>query len=352
MKRKIAIVLCTFLLAVPGQTIFAEAEPTAENSEAGELVGSTNMMTAPQLPLGTKVFGSIEEGTSVWYAFTTGATAGSTYNITCVKASSGWEMYGYLYDEYGTLLADPVTADSSGTPGTISTNELQPNTMYYVRLNNYNNIAGDYGLSIKSPDDSLAEAPAESEASYETDVIDIVSLSDSLGDDVDIDSLSDSELEALAETQNSILHDLQESFDDAGINVNIDESTGRVTMDNSILFDYDDATLSDVGKAYLDGFIDVYTSVVLNDTYSGAISYIQIEGHTDSDGSYEYNQTLSEKRAASVAEYCISRDGRLAEVITTKGRSYDDLVYNDDGTVNMTASRRVVFRFILDTTQN
>ena len=173
-------------------------------------------------------------------------------------------------------------------------------------------------------------------------------MEDSLGD-VDSSTLTDEQKDTLLQTQSSILQDLQDAFAAAGVEANIDETTGRVTMDNSILFDFDDATLSDTGKAYLDGFLDVYTAVVLSDAYAGSIAEIRIEGHTDTSGDYQYNQTLSEERAAAVAEYCVSRQSTLASVITTKGCSYDDPVYDTAGNVDMEASRRVVFKFILDT---
>ena len=173
-------------------------------------------------------------------------------------------------------------------------------------------------------------------------------MEDSLGD-ADTSSLSDEQKDALLQTQSSILRDLQDAFAAAGVEADIDETTGRVTMDNSILFAFDDATLSDTGKAYLDGFLDVYTAVILSDAYAGSIAQIQVEGHTDTNGGYAYNQTLSEERAAAVADYCVARQGNLASVITTKGCSYDDPVYDAEGNVDMAASRRVVFKFILDT---
>ncbi len=43
-------------------------------------------------------------------------------------------------------------------------------------------------------------------------------------------------------------------------------------------------------------------------------SYVQVEGHTDSTGSSDYNQQLSQRRANSVANYLVSREvlpGRL-----------------------------------------
>ena len=36
---------------------------------------------------------------------------------------------------------------------------------------------------------------------------------------------------------------------------------------------------------------------------------------------------------------------RLQQIVTVNGRSYSDPIYNDDGTVNMDASRRVVIKF-------
>ena len=41
-------------------------------------------------------------------------------------------------------------------------------------------------------------------------------------------------------------------------------------------------------------------------------------------------------------------DPQLEEYITTKGFSYDKPIFAEDGSVNMDASRRVEFRFILN----
>ena len=55
-----------------------------------------------------------------------------------------------------------------------------------------------------------------------------------------------------------------------------------------------------------------------------------------------------------VAKYCLSMPGLteaqralLQSIMTAKGRSSSDLVYNDDGTENKDASRRVEFKFSL-----
>jgi chemotaxis protein MotB len=36
---------------------------------------------------------------------------------------------------------------------------------------------------------------------------------------------------------------------------------------------------------------------------------------------------------------------RLRDILTAKGKSYSDPIFNADGTVNMDASRRVEFKF-------
>ena len=160
-------------------------------------------------------------------------------------------------------------------------------------------------------------------------------------------SLDDEEKVEIAVTKTNILTDMAAAFEAAGIQAQIDESTGKITLESSILFATNSADLSPEGKAYLEGFIDAYSAVLLSDAYSGYVSSIIIEGHTDTAGSYSSNLTLSENRAASVASLCLQRNPAMATMIQTKGYSYDYPVYNEDGSVNMAASRRVTFRFIL-----
>ena len=46
---------------------------------------------------------------------------------------------------------------------------------------------------------------------------------------------------------------------------------------------------------------------------------LQVEGHTDALGSADYNQALSERRAAAVADYLVHRRGIAAERLIVKG---------------------------------
>ncbi len=169
-------------------------------------------------------------------------------------------------------------------------------------------------------------------------------------DSIVVEDLNTSQLDDIITTKNSILEALKEAFDAAGIEASIDFVSGKVNLEANFLFATNSAELSEEGKAYLEKFVDVYSSVVLSDEYSGHISSIMVEGHTDTSGSYSLNKTLSEKRAGSVADHCIARNSALTNVIQTTGCAYDFPIYNEDGSVNMDKSRRVTFRFILAVT--
>ena len=80
------------------------------------------------------------------------------------------------------------------------------------------------------------------------------------------------------------------------------------------------------------------------------------EGHTDTSGSYDYNLELSQKRADAVLNFCLSDEAgldaayvqALSQLLTAKGYSYDYPVYDENGEVDMDASRRVSFRFVVN----
>lgn len=173
-------------------------------------------------------------------------------------------------------------------------------------------------------------------------------LSAILGEGANADEISAEKQKELTIAQNAILTDLEKAFEKKNMKVNIDKATGRVSLDSNILFAKDSSDLSDDGKKTLDDFLDVYTSVLLNDKNKNLVANIIVEGHTDTDGDHDYNQKLSEKRAETVAKYCTDKVPSLKNIIKSKGYSYDQPVLKDDGTIDMDASRRVVFKFTLD----
>ncbi len=107
-----------------------------------------------------------------------------------------------------------------------------------------------------------------------------------------------------------------------------------VELSSSVMFALNKSDLSPEAKADLDKLVTVFNT--FQDTS------IEVQGHTDDTGTEAYNQTLSEKRAASVSTYLADK-GIAKERVTTKGYGemapkYDNAT--DDG---RTRNRRVEF---------
>lgn len=167
--------------------------------------------------------------------------------------------------------------------------------------------------------------------------------------------VSGAQLEDVINKKNNLFDDLVAAFAKEGIKVTVDKETGEIALDTSVLFGGDSAELTSEGKEFLDKFIKVYTNVVFSDKYDGFISKTMIEGHTAPvEGStYAGDMKLSKERAENVKNYCLSaKNGvdmsKIADSFNSVGFSNGKPVYNDDGSVNMVASRRVSFRFIVN----
>lgn len=177
-------------------------------------------------------------------------------------------------------------------------------------------------------------------------------LQDNIAHD-DLDDLEPSVYKEAAEQRDDILDQLKKAFEDAGVDVAINETTGEIVMDNNVLFATDSYELGAEGKAYLEKFFTAYSSVVLDEKYSGVLKEISFEGNTDSDGDSGYNMMLSENRANAVMEYCSSlldekQGAMFNELAASRGYGESDLVYDEDGYEDKDASRRVAIKFILN----
>ena len=164
------------------------------------------------------------------------------------------------------------------------------------------------------------------------------------------------QLEQIIGVKRELIAALSDEFSNSSLSIAIDQQTGAITLDSSVIFDYDSADLTDVGRDTLSAFLPKYFDVVLSDQYIDYVSEIIIEGHTDNHGSYEYNLQLSEDRAEAVAAYCLGEDATLfsptvenqvRSLVSVAGRSWSNPIYNADGTVNEDASRRVEIKFRL-----
>jgi OmpA-OmpF porin, OOP family len=68
---------------------------------------------------------------------------------------------------------------------------------------------------------------------------------------------------------------------------------------------------------------------------------LSIEGHTDSDGEADYNQTLSEERAAAVKDYLVQTDGIAADRLETMGFGESKPVADNSTSEGKQQNRRV-----------
>ncbi len=170
-----------------------------------------------------------------------------------------------------------------------------------------------------------------------------------------LESLSESQLAALVEKKEDLMQDLAAAFKDADIAVTVDEKNAELAIDSSVLFGGDSAVVTAEGKEFLNKFIKVYTSVIFNSKYDGFISETLVEGHTApvAGSTYESGLPLSEERANNVKDYCLSSEtgvdtAKLASALTAVGCSNSKPIYGSDGKVDMAASRRVSFRFLVN----
>jgi outer membrane protein OmpA-like peptidoglycan-associated protein len=104
--------------------------------------------------------------------------------------------------------------------------------------------------------------------------------------------------------------------------------------ENSVNFDLGKSSLTATAKANLDKLIPVFNEYP--DTN------IQIFGHTDSSGSDELNQKLSEQRAQSVKTY-LSGKGLKSGRFTTIGRGEAEPIADNASAAGMSKNRRVEF---------
>lgn len=165
------------------------------------------------------------------------------------------------------------------------------------------------------------------------------------------------QLDRIIGVKTDLIEALKTEFESTNLSVSVDSKTGAITLDSSVLFDTEEYDLTEAGAQLLAEFVPIYIRVLLSPEFSGYVSEIIIEGHTDIEGTYMHNLALSQQRALAVATFCLDPEaGVLTEqeidslrtILTANGRSFSDPVYNADGTVDMDASRRVEFKFRLN----
>lgn len=174
----------------------------------------------------------------------------------------------------------------------------------------------------------------------------------------EIGSLTDAEIAKINENTAKLISKLETEFKAAGINVKVDPNTGEVSMDSSVLFGGDSAELSAGGKMFLNKFIKTYSNVITSSEFDGFIKHVYVEGHTApvQGSTFESGMPLSKQRAENVKNYCVSDKTGIDSATRTKlsstlkpvGLSNSKPVKDSSGKVDMEASRRVSFRFVIN----
>jgi outer membrane protein OmpA-like peptidoglycan-associated protein len=112
-----------------------------------------------------------------------------------------------------------------------------------------------------------------------------------------------------------------------------DAVSDKPTLDFVIYFDFNSANISSRSKASLDAL----GTALQDDSLKGGS--IMVAGHTDAKGRGEYNQSLSERRAAAVRTYLNEKFDVAHDTVTVVGYGAERL--KDKGSPYASVNRRV-----------
>lgn len=135
-----------------------------------------------------------------------------------------------------------------------------------------------------------------------------------------------------------------------GDSIEIDPKSGALRFASNILFDEGAYRLKPGARKALKAILQKYIRTLLQDEeIRNYIDGITIEGHTNTSGSYLYNLALSQKRALEVMKFLYESDpanrALYSRYLSASGRSYADLIYDENGNEDKEASRRIEIKF-------
>ena len=123
-------------------------------------------------------------------------------------------------------------------------------------------------------------------------------------------------------------------------NFDAEACTGRfeiLSKAGNINFRSASATLNVAGSAILNDLVDIITRC--------PGMKVELGGHTDADGSDATNQALSERRAAAVMAYLVSK-GIAADRLVAHGYGESQPLVSNDSSANMARNRRIEFKVL------
>lgn len=130
---------------------------------------------------------------------------------------------------------------------------------------------------------------------------------------------------------------LREKTADTGVDVIREGDNLLLRMPSGITFGYDSAAVQPQFQPTLNEVASILAEYPK--------TYIDIYGHTDSDGPDAYNQGLSERRAQSVANY-LSAHGILSARMATRGYGETQPIADNATESGKAANRRVEIKIV------
>ena len=127
------------------------------------------------------------------------------------------------------------------------------------------------------------------------------------------------------------MDEMNEKIDNLGVLI-ADMDRVDITVDNDVLFAFDSSTIRETAKPTL--------AKVVRALAKNPDKTLTVTGHTDSVGTEEYNQGLSERRAASVKRYLV-QSGIEEDRIMTYGRGETQPLVPNDSEEARAMNRRV-----------
>lgn len=116
---------------------------------------------------------------------------------------------------------------------------------------------------------------------------------------------------------------------------------GNIVIDESLVFEYDSATIKRDGKPFLDTLASAFANALADPSVRENIDVVLVQGHTDERGSVAYNRDLSAKRANAVLNYMFDANRSLEQ---TYGSYFASSAYSEfrpiDTAANDAAHRR------------
>ena len=148
---------------------------------------------------------------------------------------------------------------------------------------------------------------------------------------------------------------------DKKVDVEIDPFSGMAKISDLELFELNSAQLTPAGRQFLTKFLPVYLDTVLSGELKKYVTYIVIQGHTDSQlfrgvfspqEQYMKNMNQSMNRSFNVAEFAFQLAKKkpyykdLTHIIRVEGASFSKPILTN-GKENYKLSRRVELRLVL-----